>query len=117
VATGEQHDRDKDEGCNSKEEDIRLGRDEAVVVVVVEAPWGRRTLCMIYWIRTASKGEQRRLSRDKVTKKGLNSWYIYRRKAHDVISVCLRRTEMGSKSIVRRKHRTRGEASNLSQFK
>ena len=49
VTAGKQRDRDDDDGCNSKEEEARLGRGEATVVVVVEAPWGRRTLHMVYW--------------------------------------------------------------------
>ena len=56
VAAGKQRDRDEDEGCNSKEEEARFSREEAVVAVVVEAPWGRRTLRMIYWIGTDFQG-------------------------------------------------------------
>lgn len=48
VTAGKQRDRDDDEGCNSREEEARLGRGEGMVAVVVEAAWGRRMLHMVY---------------------------------------------------------------------
>jgi hypothetical protein len=50
VTAGKELDRDTDEGCSSKEEEARLDRGDAMVAVVVEAPWGRRTQRMVYWV-------------------------------------------------------------------